>query len=177
MPRTRVLFQCQNCGHSSPKWLGKCPNCSEWNSFTEEQRVTKLKKQKSAEPVALPDISSSQDSRFSTGIRELDRTLGGGVVMGSVVLIGGDPGIGKSTLTLQAMRGLSKLGNVLYVCGEESPEQVKLRAERLKISSDKIILLPETSLEGIISSRDLDKVNNNGINSKLAIRKRPNTIS
>jgi DNA repair protein RadA/Sms len=111
MPRTRTLFQCQNCGYSSPKWLGKCPDCSEWNSFTEEQRVTKLKKQKSAEPVALPDITSSQDSRFSTGIRELD-----------------------------------------YVCGEESPEQVKLRAERLSISSDKIILLPETSLEGIIST-------------------------
>jgi DNA repair protein RadA/Sms len=157
MPRTRIQFQCQNCGYSSPKWLGKCPDCSEWNSFTEEQRVTKLKKQKSAEPVALPDISFSQDSRFSTGIRELDRTLGGGVVMGSVVLIGGDPGIGKSTLTLQSLRGLSKLGKVLYVCGEESPEQVKLRAERINITSDKIILLPETSLEGIIST--VQKIN------------------
>lgn len=151
MPRTKVLYQCQSCGYSSPKWLGKCPDCSKWNSFTEEQTVTKLKRRSVAEPVALPDISASQDSRFSTGIRELDRTLGGGVVKGSVVLIGGDPGIGKSTLTLQSLQGLTKLGKVLYVSGEESPEQIKIRAERLQIQSEKIILLPETSLEGIVS--------------------------
>jgi len=151
MPRPKILHQCQNCGYSSPKWLGKCPDCGEWNSFVEEERVTKLKSQKVAEPVALEDVSHSEGSRYSTGISELDRTLGGGVVMGSVVLIGGDPGIGKSTLILQSLQGLSKLGKVLYVSGEESPEQVKLRAERLKITSKDIILLPETSLEGIIS--------------------------
>jgi len=151
MPRPKILHQCQNCGYSSHKWLGKCPDCGEWNSFVEEERVSKLKRQKTAEPVALEDVSHSEGSRHSTGIGELDRTLGGGVVMGSVVLIGGDPGIGKSTLILQSMKGLSKLGKVLYVSGEESPEQVKLRAERLKISSGDIVLLPETSLEGILS--------------------------
>ena len=111
MARQKTLFQCQSCGYSSPKWLGKCPDCGKWNSFTEEQRVTKLKSQSVAEPVALPDITASHGSRISTGIRELDRTLGGGVVLGSVVLIGGDPGIGKSTLTLQSLKGLTKLGN------------------------------------------------------------------
>ncbi|UCE70897.1 MAG: DNA repair protein RadA [Nitrospiraceae bacterium] len=151
MPRPKILHQCQNCGYSSHKWLGKCPDCGEWNSFVEEERVSKLKRQMTAEPVALEDVSHSEGSRHSTGIGELDRTLGGGVVMGSVVLIGGDPGIGKSTLILQSMKGLSKLGKVLYVSGEESPEQVKLRAERLKISSGDIVLLPETSLEGILS--------------------------
>ena len=151
MPRTKTIYQCQSCGYSSPKWLGKCPDCSEWNSFTEEERVSKLKSQKIAEPVPLSDITHSEGDRYSTDIHELDRTLGGGVVMGSVVLIGGDPGIGKSTIILQSLKGLSKLGNVLYVSGEESPAQIKLRADRLNIKSDKIILLPETSLEGIIS--------------------------
>jgi DNA repair protein RadA/Sms len=151
MPRPKILYQCQSCGYSSPKWLGKCPDCGTWNSFAEEERVTKLAPQRRAEPVSLSNISLSSENRCSTEIMELDRTLGGGVVMGSVVLIGGDPGIGKSTLILQALRGLTKMGKVLYVSGEESPEQVKLRADRLQIRSDDIILLPETSLEGIIS--------------------------
>lgn len=151
MPKSKILYQCQSCGYSSAKWLGKCPDCGEWNSFTEEERVTKLVKQKTAQPVILSEICHSEGSRYSTGIRELDRTLGGGVVMGSVVLIGGDPGIGKSTLILQSLSGLSKLGKALYVSGEESPEQVKLRADRLKIKSGEIVLLPETSLEGILS--------------------------
>ena len=151
MPRSKILYQCQSCGYSNPKWLGKCPDCGKWNSFSEEQRITKLKSQKTAEPVVLSEISASTGIRYSTEIKELDRTLGGGVVMGSVVLIGGDPGIGKSTLILQALKGLAKLGRILYVSGEESPEQIKIRADRLHIKSDKIILLPETSLEGIIS--------------------------
>jgi DNA repair protein RadA/Sms len=152
MSRSKILYQCQSCGHSSPKWLGKCPDCSAWNSFTEEQRVAKLTRQKTAAPVVLSEISASTGTRYSTGIKELDRTLGGGVVMGSVVLIGGDPGIGKSTIILQSLKGLTKLGKVLYVSGEESPEQIKIRADRLNIKSDEIILLPETSLEGIIST-------------------------
>ncbi len=152
MPRSKILYQCQSCGHSSPKWLGKCPDCGAWNSFTEEQRVANLTRQKTAEPVVLSEISASTGVRYSTGIKELDRTLGGGVVMGSVVLIGGDPGIGKSTIILQSLKGLTKLGKVLYVSGEESPEQIKIRADRLNIKSSDIILLPETSLEGIIST-------------------------
>ena len=151
MSRSKVLYQCQSCGYASPKWLGKCPDCGGWNSFSEEQRVTGLKRQGTAEPVALSEISASTGARYSTEIKELDRTLGGGVVMGSVVLIGGDPGIGKSTIILQSLKGLTKLGKVLYVSGEESPEQIKIRADRLNIASDEIILLPETSLEGIIS--------------------------
>src|SRR3990172_6802305 len=110
MSRSKILFQCQSCGYASPKWLGKCPDCGGWNSFAEEERVTKMKSQKTAQPVILSEIAPSTGTRFSTGIMELDRTLGGGVVMGSVVLIGGDPGIGKSTLILQSLTGLAKLG-------------------------------------------------------------------
>ncbi|MBI5195772.1 MAG: DNA repair protein RadA [Nitrospirae bacterium] len=151
MQRPKILYQCQSCGYSAPKWLGKCPDCGAWNSFVEEERVTKLKRSETAAPVILSEISHHTGSRHSTQIREFDRTLGGGVVPGSVVLIGGDPGIGKSTLLLQAIKGLAKLGKVLYVSGEESPEQIKIRADRLKTKSSDIILLPETSLEGIIS--------------------------
>jgi DNA repair protein RadA/Sms len=151
MPRTRILYQCQSCGYSSPKWLGKCPDCGAWNSFVEEEYAEKLKRRETAAPVALSEISQSTADRYTTEIREFDRTLGGGVVLGSVILIGGDPGIGKSTLLLQALKGLTKLGNVLYVSGEESPEQIKMRADRLQVKSRNIILLPETSLEGIVS--------------------------
>lgn len=151
MSRQKILYQCQSCGYSSPKWLGKCPDCGAWNSFVEEQGVSGLSAQKTASPILLSDVSPLSGKRTGTGIKELDRTLGGGVVMGSVVLIGGDPGIGKSTLMLQALNGLSRIGKVLYVSGEESPEQIKLRADRLDINSGNIILLPETSLEGIIS--------------------------
>jgi DNA repair protein RadA/Sms len=151
MARPKILYQCQSCGYASPKWLGKCPDCGSWNSFVEEERVTKFAPTRAAEPVSLSEITASTDERCSTDIGELDRTLGGGVVMGSVVLIGGDPGIGKSTIILQALKGLTKMGKLLYVSGEESPEQVKLRADRLNIRSKDIILLPETSLEGIMT--------------------------
>ncbi len=159
MPKIKTFFQCQSCGYISPKWLGRCPDCGTWNSLVEEKKepvtrhsslVTHLGK---SEPQPLSSVTSGYEQRTSTGIKELDRVLGGGVVAGSVVLIGGDPGIGKSTLLLQSLSGLSKkYGKVLYVSGEESPEQIKIRAERLSINSDEIILLSETSLEAIVNT-------------------------
>ncbi len=151
MPRSKIIYQCQSCGYTTGKWLGKCPDCGTWNSFVEEHHSQKLRGREAAKPFVLSEITSPQGNRSSTAIKEFDRTLGGGVVLGSVVLIGGDPGIGKSTLLLQALKGLTALGKVLYVSGEESPEQIKMRADRLKVKSSDIILLPETSLEGIIS--------------------------
>ena len=159
MPKIKTFFQCQTCGYVSPKWLGRCPDCGAWNSLVEEKKetvtrhsslVTHLGK---SEPQPLSSITGEYGHRTSTGIKELDRVLGGGVVAGSVVLIGGDPGIGKSTLLLQALSGLSKeYGKVFYVSGEESPEQIKIRSERLSINSEEIILFSETSLEAIVST-------------------------
>lgn len=157
MAKTKTFFQCQSCGFTSPKWLGRCPDCGGWNSFAEEKKEPASRRSSIAshlgksEPQPLSTIVSGSEQRTSTCISEFDRVLGGGVVAGSVILIGGDPGIGKSTLLLQALSGLSKkYGKVLYVSGEESPEQVKIRAERLSINSREIILLAETSLEAIV---------------------------
>jgi DNA repair protein RadA/Sms len=157
MPKVKTFFQCQTCGYTSPKWLGKCPDCGAWNSLVEEKKETVTSRSsllthlgKSA-PQALSSVTGQYGQRTSTGMKELDRVLGGGVVAGSVVLVGGDPGIGKSTLLLQALSGLTrKYGKVLYVSGEESPEQIKIRADRLSINSEEIILLSETSLETIV---------------------------
>lgn len=157
MAKTKTFFQCQSCGYTSPKWLGKCPDCGEWNSFAEEKKEIRCRHAnispnlgKSA-PQSLSSIISQQGQRASTGIRELDRVLGGGVVGGSVILIGGDPGIGKSTLLLQTLAGLSKKGDkVLYVSSEESSDQIKIRADRMSINSDDIILLAETSIETVL---------------------------
>jgi len=141
----------------SPKWLGKCPDCGAWNSFAEEKKEPASRRSSitshlgKSEPQPLSAVTSGHEQRTSTCIKELDRVLGGGVVSGSVILIGGDPGIGKSTLILQALSGLSKkYGKVLYVSGEESAEQIKIRADRLSVNSEDIILLSETSLESVI---------------------------
>lgn len=156
MAKVKTFYQCQSCGYASPKWLGKCPDCGEWNTLIEETKETdpprlSLPAQfRKAEPQLLSSVKTGYEERTSTGIGELDRVLGGGVVKGSVVLVGGDPGIGKSTILLQALSGLSKYGQVLYVSGEESPEQIKIRAERLSIISDDIILFSETSLRSIL---------------------------
>ena len=158
MSKVKTFYQCQACGYSSPKWLGKCPDCNAWNTMVEEktspgtrlQGYTTFEKPK---PQPLSSISGGKERRIATGINELDRVLGGGVVEGSVILVGGDPGIGKSTLLIQAASQLSeRSGKVLYVSGEESPEQIKLRAERLGINSGNIVLLSETHLEGIIGT-------------------------
>ena len=158
MAKVKTLFKCQNCGYSSPKWLGKCPDCNQWNSFVEETVMgTKSSGFKmiesSAPPSPITEIGSGSEERIPTGISEFDRVLGGGVVIGSAILIGGEPGIGKSTILLQAMASLAESGKkVLYVSGEESTKQIKLRGERLGGLSENLYLWSETSLEKIIDS-------------------------
>ena len=152
-----TVFTCQNCGHQSGKWLGKCPECGEWNSLVEERAPTVRKgtarngfKLREVAAVAYDEIASQDDVRVPSGVTEFDRVLGGGIVPGTLVLIGGDPGIGKSTLLLQVADRLSASGTtVLYVSGEESERQIKLRGERLKIEAANLYLLPETNLENI----------------------------
>ena len=155
-----TIYVCQKCGHQERKWTGKCPDCGEWNSFVEERARPAAKKEGAAsrggfqlrevKPVAYREIESQDDARVSSGIEEFDRVLGGGVVPGSLVLIGGDPGIGKSTLLAQAADKLSGQGmTVLYVSGEESERQIKMRGERLGLAAENLYLLPETNLENI----------------------------
>ncbi|MFN0085333.1 MAG: DNA repair protein RadA [Blastocatellia bacterium] len=161
----RIVFACQNCGHQSRKWLGKCPDCGEWNRFVEEREQVAPKspggiarsglKLREARPVAFTEIEAQDDSREVTGIEEFDHVLGGGIVPGSLVLIGGEPGIGKSTLLSQVADRLSGLyGNVLYISGEESARQIKLRGERLGINPAGLYLLAETNLEKIFEEID-----------------------
>lgn len=151
----KSIFFCQNCGHEESKWLGQCPMCREWNTFVEEKvTVSKGTAAKNtvreAEVVTLSSVSTDQEDRMQTEIEELDRVLGGGVVPGSLVLVGGDPGIGKSTLLLQVCKRLSDQGRkVLYISGEESLKQIKLRANRMGTFSDHLLLLCETNLETI----------------------------
>jgi len=157
MAKSRLAYQCQECGHTSPKWLGRCPDCGSWNSFAEQMgNPPSLRSGPSSDPVMLDEVAIEERARHDTGISEFDRVLGGGVVPGSVILVGGDPGIGKSTLLLQAMYGLVRgLGrHVLYVSAEESLHQIKMRAERLGIRSDRIALLAETAIENILASMD-----------------------
>ncbi|HET6464510.1 MAG TPA: DNA repair protein RadA [Nitrospiria bacterium] len=158
MPRPKTSFVCQNCGYSSPKWLGKCPDCNQWNSLQEESAQASapsrwmVSDQAPQKPEPIVEIVRSSEDRFSTGMSELDRVLGGGVVAGSMVLIGGDPGIGKSTLLLQAFQKISQDRPVLYVSGEESPHQIKIRGERLGVDSKNLLILSETSLEEILKT-------------------------
>lgn len=155
MAKKMTAFFCQSCGYESAKWMGQCPGCREWNTFVEEP-VEKPSKAgvksfaAKAVPVMLKDVEESDDERIPSGIGELDRVLGGGIVKGSLVLIGGDPGIGKSTLLLQVTRNLTKSGHkVLYVSGEESLRQIKMRANRLGTDFDNMKLLCETNLDDI----------------------------
>ena len=156
MKKVRTQFFCQNCGHQSPKWLGKCPSCEEWNQFVEEEVSTidtavPLESQFNEAPVPIDDIVADEKERISTGISEMDRVLGGGIVNGSVMLVGGDPGIGKSTLILQILQNLAaKNLKVLYVSGEESAKQIKLRGKRIGASSKNLLILVEINLENII---------------------------
>ncbi len=149
MAKEKTVYQCQACGFESPKWLGKCPDCGQWNTLVEEHLAPKRFSRATAHPEPLSSIPHEVGGRLSTKIAELDRVLGGGIVRGSAVLVGGDPGIGKSTLLLQAAAKFDL--PVLYVSAEESPEQIKMRAERLGIRSEKIGVLSETLLENIIA--------------------------
>ncbi len=154
--KTKTVFSCQKCGYQSPKWVGRCPDCATWNSFAEEMTQlpqVELSRMFSQEaPVLLKDISLEDKPRISTGLTELDRVLGGGLVGGSVTLLGGDPGIGKSTIALQAANNLSKEGaRVLYISGEESLKQTKLRAVRIEENfNENLFIVNQTNLEEII---------------------------
>ena len=159
MAKKRVMFECLACGYESPKWLGRCPNCGAWNQMEEQLvqsqsaskqakvQVTTSKRQQSGRALKLEEITYNNETRYSTKFDEFDRVLGGGVVPGSLVLIGGDPGIGKSTLLLQVSVQLANSGQkVLYVSGEESAQQIKMRASRLALNGDNFWLLAETDL-------------------------------
>ena len=157
MAKAKTIFVCSSCGYESAKWLGKCPACNEWNSFYEEKVVNSTSSSSSingsrrekAVPKKLKEVEGIETSRTSTGIGELDRVLGGGLVKGSLVLVGGEPGIGKSTLILQLCDKVKGEGKVLYVSGEESAEQVKIRADRLNINNDDLMFLGETNIDSI----------------------------
>ncbi len=167
MAKAKTVFVCSNCGYESSKWIGKCPSCNEWNSFYEEKLTTsnssKVSSEKrKVEPKLLNEVVGKDAIRTHTGIGELDRVLGGGLVKGSLVLVGGEPGIGKSTLILQLCDKMQGEGKVLYVSGEESAEQIKLRADRLGIKNENILFLGETDIE-LIENYILE------INPKLVI--------
>ncbi|CAM3881551.1 DNA repair protein RadA [Alicyclobacillus pomorum] len=158
MAKVSTKFVCQSCGYESVKWNGRCPGCGAWNTFVEELEVPKSRTghpsvsvASSAKVLQIVDIPSQQEQRFSTGMVETDRVLGGGVVSGSLVLLGGDPGIGKSTLLLQLSHHLAVAGKkVLYVSGEESATQLKLRAERLETTHNNMYVLAETDLDAAV---------------------------
>lgn len=156
MTKSKTIYQCQSCGYATSKWLGKCPDCGAWDSFAlAEAKSIKSANWQSAisELKPLNEITGVSEYRIQTGISELDRTLGGGLVSGALILVGGDPGIGKSTLILQCVNLVAqKLGKVLYVSGEESPKQIKLRAERMHIASNDILILSETVIESILQT-------------------------
>lgn len=178
MPKTKTLFFCQNCGHESPKWMGKCPSCNQWNTFVEEvvkkepagkvDWKTSDNSKRQAKPTPLHEVEAGNEIRLVTPDTELNRVLGGGIVPGSLILIGGEPGIGKSTLMLQLALQLHQL-NVLYVSGEESEQQIKMRADRLVIKDN----TPPSPLEG--GGRGVSDVHiyteTNTQNIFLAIRK------
>ena len=152
--KNTTVFVCSNCGYESSKWLGKCPSCNEWNSFYEEKAVatsgsSKDKIKKRGEIVQLNSVEKKETSRIKTDVQELDRVLGGGFVTGSLTLLGGEPGIGKSTLILQICDKVKIDGKILYVSGEESAEQIKIRADRLGIKNENLLFLSETDIDNV----------------------------
>jgi len=159
MSKSKTIYTCQNCGAQSPKWIGKCPSCNEWNTYVEEivsqSKKTTLQSANigGKRPLSLDEIEAVSEPRIETKIDEFNRVLGGGIVPGSLVLIGGEPGIGKSTLILQLALGLGSK-KVLYSSGEESLQQLKLRAQRLNLNSSSCHFISETSLENLLAYVD-----------------------
>ena len=152
MAKPKTIFVCSECGNESPKWLGKCPACNSWNTFYEQKiekytETNKIEKKINNTPKPLNSYVGQEANRTSTGYLELDRVLGGGLVKGSLILLGGEPGIGKSTLILQLCEKVQGDGKVLYVSGEESAEQIKLRADRLDVKNDDLMFLGETDID------------------------------
>jgi DNA repair protein RadA/Sms len=158
MAKTKSVYVCQNCGTDSPKWIGRCPSCNQWNTYVEEKIVqsktgiSAIKDFIASKPVPIDLIKPGKMQRIKSGIDELDRLLGGGIVAGATILIGGEPGIGKSTLALQVALGTSM--KVLYVSGEESPEQIKIRADRIKGTNPNCLVYCEVNLESLINQID-----------------------
>ena len=159
--KAKTVFYCTDCGTETPKWQGKCPGCGSWNTMVEQPAETKKKSSSASSsarasgfsrPKPIREVEITDELRFETGLSELDRVLGGGAVQGSLVLVGGAPGIGKSTLMLQICDNLCRFSKVLYVSGEESERQIKLRAERLRVAPEGLFLLAETSLEDVIGA-------------------------
>lgn len=161
--KSRSVYICSECGFESAKWYGKCPGCGQWNTMNEEIKEAAVKtagsngNRSTARPVAISEISTSEEARYHTGLTELDRVLGGGIVKGSLILISGEPGIGKSTILLQICEYLGKSLKILYVSGEESSRQIKLRAERLGVQSDNLYILTETDIQCVIEQIRADK--------------------
>ncbi len=156
MAKAKTIYVCQECGFQTAKWMGKCTACGSWNSLVEEIDHPTIEgvfnKREKAEVKPLNEVQMDETKRMHTGSKELDRVLGGGLVQGSLVLVGGDPGIGKSTLLLQTAKGLTEQGDVLYVSGEEAAGQIKMRAQRLGISSEGVYLLCETDMDSILAA-------------------------
>lgn len=163
--KIKSMYVCSECGYECVKWIGKCPGCGEWNTLTEEVRETSLSGYASPEkrrkptslPVSISEISTEDEERYYTGSKELDRVLGGGIVKGSLVLLGGDPGIGKSTILLQICSHLGKILKILYISGEESKRQIKLRASRLGVDCSSIYVMTETDVEIIANQIQEEK--------------------
>ncbi len=161
MAKSRTVFICQECGYESSGWLGKCPACMQWNTFVEERQETNAAAAAGAaaqvKPVSLDEIKADNEDRSSTGMKELDRVLGGGVVRGSLILVGGDPGIGKSTLLLQICNTLKNGSKIIYISGEESVGQIKLRADRLKVKRPDLFIVSASNYETIAAMAAAEK--------------------
>ncbi len=162
--KIKNVYVCSECGYESAKWNGRCPECGQWNTFIEEIKSNEkakssldLKKVRYSSPVKVSEISIEDQQRYSTGVSELDRVLGGGIVKGSLILLGGDPGIGKSTMLLQICQYIGRTLQILYVSGEESARQIKLRAKRLNVDSDNLFIMAETDIEYIIETIKSEK--------------------